>query len=258
MTTGRRCLFVFAHPDDDAFIAGTMCVRLAQGASVDALWLTSGDRFGSGTRREQELGRAMDVIGLGCSHRLLLRLPDLGLIERLDQASDSVAGILDQLRPETIFVTAFEGGHPDHDAANFIAYEAARRARISPEMFEFPLYNGTGRVLHWRWRINRFPESQFPVLHTPLPDEIIFRKYQAMRAYTSQWMFMAPLRLVSSRARMRHPGEPYRLIPEDRNHALPHWTGRPNYERWFNRFMNIGFQDFCRAVVSARSAPRND
>ncbi len=164
----KRYLFLFAHPDDDTFIAGTMKCLIQARAEVHGVWLTSGDYFGKGELREKELANATALLGLPGAQVHLFRFPDLGLIRMLDEAADRVAEVIDKLAPDTIFSTAYEGGHPDHDSANFLAYEGCFRAGRDAELFEFPLYNATGKASRWWWRINGFPPGGPEVLCTIL------------------------------------------------------------------------------------------
>ena len=251
----KTYLFLFAHPDDDALICGTMKMLLDRGAEVHAAWLTSGDFFGQGDKRESELDRATSHLGLAQSRVHLLRFPDLGLVPELERAAEAVTDLMDRVRPQVVLANAFEGGHPDHDSVNFLAYEARARKNIDSELLEFPVYNGTGPVRHWRWRINRFPPGGPEVLYTPLDESAVECKYKIMKAYSSQWMYMVPARLASPRSRLLRQGEPYRRCPDDRDHtARPH-PGTLNYERWFNYFIKISFEDFKEAVKRTRIIP---
>ncbi|MFH0823171.1 MAG: PIG-L family deacetylase [Pseudomonadota bacterium] len=249
-----RYMFLFAHPDDDVFICGTMRALIEAEADLTGVWLTSGGFLGGSEARETELAAAMEVLGLGREGIRLLRLPDLGLVSGLEGYADTLAQVMSETRPDVIFVTAFEGGHPDHDAANFMAFEASARIGIKPRIFEFPLYNGSGPRRHWRWRINRFPDDGVPVFHTPLPGDVLRRKYCIMRKYSSQWMYMIPARLACRRIGEPGTGEPYRLCPPDRDHTVRPHVGTLNYERWFNAFMKIRFSDFQAAVQKVRKS----
>ncbi|MFH0959371.1 MAG: PIG-L deacetylase family protein [Pseudomonadota bacterium] len=248
-----RALFVFAHPDDDVFITGTMKKYILSGLGIRAVWLTSGGYFGGQKRREQELTRAASELGLLSQDYDLLRFPDLGLMNSMNNAALELSAILCDFKPDKIFVTAFEGGHPDHDAANFIVHDASIRSELKCDIFEFPLYNGAGSLLTWRWRINSFPPGGPSPLFQPLQETEINCKYKSMKIYSSQWMYMVPARLTRSRNFLTRHGEPYRLCPSDRDHCIPPHKGRLNYERWFNSFMRVKFTDFARAVKKARS-----
>jgi LmbE family N-acetylglucosaminyl deacetylase len=248
----KKYLFLFAHPDDDAFIAGTMRLLILNHAEVHGVWLTSGDYFGKGEAREKELAEATLLLGLPSPRVLLLRFPDLGLMRMLDQAADAVAELIDRLKPDTIFCVAYEGGHPDHDSVNFLAYEGCFRAGHHAELFEFPLYNATGKAVHWWWRINAFPPGGPEVQYQRLPEDAIEARQRITWAYASQWLYMVPARLASTRTRLSRTGEPFRPCPADRDHTLRPHEGTLNYERWFCAFMKIGFSDFSAAVQRTR------
>ena len=253
--TREKFLFVFAHPDDDVFIAGLMRRLISSGTDTLGVWLTSGGYLGGQKRRENELREATSVLGLPTDHCKMLRFPDLGLIDSMNRASTELAEILRDYQPENIFVTAFEGGHPDHDAANFIVYEARFRSQLHCQLFEFPLYNGSGPFWTWRWRINAFPPGgPATVFQTLTPLEIDCKR-KIMKIYSSQWMYMVPAQLVRSRNVLMNLGEPYRLCPENRDHTIAPHTRKLNYERWFNFFMKIRFRDFSEAVKRTRTFP---
>jgi N-acetylglucosamine malate deacetylase 1 len=245
-------VFLFAHPDDEVFIGGTMKMLLDNGADIHGIWLTSGDFFGGGANREKEHSNAMRVLGLDSGRYHLMRFPDLGLVAELNEAADALAGLLKEIEPDVIFVNAFEGGHPDHDCVNFLAYESSLRAGISPELFEFPLYNGAGSFFTWWWKINSFPSEHPPSLFNPLNKTAVQRKHGMIRSYPTQWLYMGPARLASPQWKLLAVGERYRPCPADRDHAKRPHRGGLGYERWFNFFMKIKFKDYQAAVKNAR------
>jgi LmbE family N-acetylglucosaminyl deacetylase len=248
----KKYLFAFAHPDDDVGIAGTMRLLVRRVAEVHCVWATSGDFFGQGETREAETYEAADVLAMPKSNVHLLKFPDLSLVSKLNEAADAMAELLRVIRPDVILADAYEGGHPDHDSVNFMVVEGSIRAGLTPELFEFPLYNGSGSPLQLGWRLNSFPPGGPTVLHTVLDEDAIQCKYRMMRAHSSQWMFMVPARMACSRSRLCTIGEPYRPFSKDRDYTLPPHGGRLGYERWFNFFMGIRFNDFRKAVISAR------
>ena len=248
-----RFVFVFAHPDDDVFISGIMKMLLIKGIEILGIWLTSGGYLGGQKRREGELTQAMNALELPLNCRRMLRLPDLGLIHSTDKAVSMLAEIFTDFKPQNVFVTAFEGGHPDHDAANFIVYEARFRSKTKCQLFEFPLYNGSGPFWTWRWRINSFPPGGEPTVFQKLTPFEIDRKRKMMKLYSSQWMYMIPARLARSRKDLGKNGEPFRKCPDDRDHTVRPHLGKLNYERWFNSFMKIGFGDYVQSVKENRT-----
>jgi LmbE family N-acetylglucosaminyl deacetylase len=251
---GTKFAFVFAHPDDDVLISGAMKILIDKGCEVHGIWMTSGDFFGNGEQRERELSAAMKPLSIAKENVHLMRFPDLGLTRRLSEAARAVSELLVKIKPDAVLANAFEGGHPDHDSVNFLMYESTHRAAISPQLFEFPLYNGSGPFLHWRWKINGFPNRESPTLYNRLEDRIIDCKHRMMKAYAAtQWMYMIPARLVQSREVLLKQGEPYRKCPADRDHTVRPHPGRLGYERWFNAFMKTRFEDFQAAVFEART-----
>ena len=199
-----RYLFLFAHPDDEVLISGTMKLLVEAGAEVYAAWTTPGDKFVKREIRESELQQSMDILGLDESRIHLLRYSDLGMVAMLEEAAESATSLLSDIKPDIIFANAYEGGHPDHDAVNFLAYESSARLGVTPDLFEFPLYNGTGTFFRWKWRINHFPPGGPAVLHNPLSDDAIRCKNQMMKAYSTQKLWnMVPARLGSPTSKTR-------------------------------------------------------
>ena len=200
MIVKRNFIFVFAHPDDDVFISGLMKRLISSGIETLGVWLTSGGYLGGQEPKRMSCEKPTSVLGLPQDHCEMLRFPDLGLIDSMDGASSKLSEIFRNYKPQNIFVTAFEGGHPDHDAANFIVYEARFRSQLDCQLFEFPLYNGSGPFLTWRWRINSFPpggpETCFPAAY--ITSEIDCKR-KMMKIYSSQWMYMIPAQLARSR-----------------------------------------------------------
>src|SRR3954466_141395 len=123
-------LIVAPHPDDEVLRAATWIHRhpLEQ---VDIVHVTDGSprdlkdakRLGFSTREEyaaarrQELFEAVKLLGItparcaqcgAADQEAFLNLP--AIIERLDS-------LVGELQPRRILAPAYEGGHPDHDAA---------------------------------------------------------------------------------------------------------------------------------------------
>ena len=247
-----KYLFMLAHPDDEVLITGTMKQLLDQGAVLEAAWVTCGEYFGNIETRLAELASVTAILGLKEESIHLLRLPDLGLVSMLNEAADKISELLTSVKPDAIVCNAYEGGHPDHDAINFLAYEASYRAGLKPKLYEFPLYNATGSILYFRWRLNTFPDDGIPVLHNPLSASEIECKLRTIRTYVSQWMYMIPARLAVSRSKLASVGEPCRVCPPDRDHTKRPHEGMLSYERSVNSFMKTKFPDFRKAVEEAR------
>ena len=99
---------------------------------VTAVWLTRGGLHGD--RREAESRRAMELIGLDPREQIFFRLPDGQVLDFMDEIVERLARLFGKVRPASIFVPAFEGGHPDHDAAQLAAAAlSVRRKRGGAE-----------------------------------------------------------------------------------------------------------------------------
>ena len=158
-----------------------------------AAWLTRGGLHGE--RREAESRRAMRLIGLDERRQFFFRLPDGRVLDFMDDIVERLELLFAELEPASVFVPAFEGGHPDHDGAQLAAFTALKRrerkgsrSRISaaaedngltaknaagisakstavlspgrPVLYEFPLYNRAGtRTLN----VGRFIPGTTPV-----------------------------------------------------------------------------------------------
>jgi len=141
MRTAVRILGVFAHPDDEVFVAGgTLAKYAARGAEAMVLSATRGQagqirdasaatRHILGAVREQELRRACAILGVqhvGCLDYMdgALREADFDVLAR------AVGDAIRDFRPDVVITFGEDGayGHPDHvtiSAATTRAFEGA-------------------------------------------------------------------------------------------------------------------------------------
>lgn len=245
----RRVCAVLAHPDDEVFIAGALRRHLEEGARVTGLWITSGDARGGRERREAELSRSLTILGLSPENVGLARLPNQGLLPRVAQTANWLAEKLAACAPQLLYVTAYEGGHIEHDIVNCVTRAAWQAVCPQAVCLEFPLYNRTGPWLTRGWRVNAFPPGRGDVAHVPLERDHLRRKFAMMRAYRSQWMDMLPFRLAMPGWRYARQGEPCAPLPPERDYSISPHPGRLNYERNPGRHC---FADFASAVAALR------
>lgn len=141
-------LSVWAHPDDETFLAGAvMAEAAASGARVVCVTATAGERGTDdpvtwpperlGRIRRRESAAAMAVLGV-TDHRWM-GLPDGGLAA-LDPAGpvSLLQSWIAEVAPDTVLTFGPDGvtGHPDHRAVGAWTTEAWRRT------------GGTARLLH--------------------------------------------------------------------------------------------------------------
>lgn len=138
---GRICVVV-AHPDDEVAFAGLLLadrgrdvhlVHLTDGAPADpwfALQAGCESREAYAALRAHELDEALRVMGLGAARRTSLGARDQEAAMSLASLTRAVASVLGAERPALVITHAYEGGHPDHDAAAFACRAAL--ARLGP------------------------------------------------------------------------------------------------------------------------------
>lgn len=135
----RRLLAVFAHPDDETFLAGgTIARHVADGWEVRLITMTRGEAgrrgpYGDrsteefGAIRETELRAACAVLGVMAVR--VLGLPDKGVGMHKAQAMDAVTEEIARWHPSLVLTFGPDGisGHTDHVATSRIVAAAVQR-----------------------------------------------------------------------------------------------------------------------------------
>ena len=226
-----------------------------------AAWLTRGGLHGE--RREAESRQAMRLIGVEPRNQFFFRLPDGRVLDFMDDIIARLQRLAAELQPASVFVPAFEGGHPDHDGAQLAVAAALSRGRsgagsgaaslkaasvAAPALYEFPLYNRSGaRIL----KVGQFIPAATPVEQTPMKLQDRLLKRQLVDNFPSQRAILWPLTGIRGGPMMVHvQGEPYRQVPRDRDYAIRPHPGRLAYEF----YTAWRFRDF--AEVAARMIKR--
>lgn len=131
-------LVLAAHPDDEilgassVLASGLACVvvHLTDGAPFEPeLWpedraFASREAYARERRREAE--SALALCGVPREHVLSLGCPELRAAWSLLPLCQRFAAIVERYGPDCVLTHAYEGSHPDHDAAAFIAHGALR------------------------------------------------------------------------------------------------------------------------------------
>jgi len=161
---GGRHLFVFAHPDDEFACLEQIRRSVAQGHAITCVYLTDGAYGGQAVEpRIEESRRALARQGVAADSLHFLGaaagIPDGELPSRMRTAYELLCELVSGLeRVTACFVTAWEGGHQDHDASHAIVMAMRRNGRLDAPVQQFSLYNGEG-----------LPGPLFHVMH-PLPS----------------------------------------------------------------------------------------
>ncbi|MBV9150328.1 MAG: PIG-L family deacetylase [Alphaproteobacteria bacterium] len=222
----RRILLLAPHPDDEIVACGIAASRAgAAGARVCVLYLTTGvpapealwpwQRAGHAarvSRRRAEAHAAAALLELEAVR--FLDCPSRQLRHHLDATAAEVERALAECAADALWVTAFEGAHQDHDAANALA--SRFRDRVS--VCEFAAYNFAGGHV----RSNHFPDRRGGDVTIELSAGEAALKKKALACYASE------------RGNLRHVGvarESWRPLPRYDYGAPPH-AGRLFRERF--------------------------
>jgi N-acetyl-1-D-myo-inositol-2-amino-2-deoxy-alpha-D-glucopyranoside deacetylase len=127
-------LGVFAHPDDEALLAGgTLAACAAAGLDVTVVCVTAGELGGDPDTRRAELAASGEALGIARAE--CLGYPD-GELESADEAAlvRELVEMIDE-RPTRLLLTFTPDGlywHPDHLAVHRFAAAAHRLAARRP------------------------------------------------------------------------------------------------------------------------------
>ncbi len=141
-------LFLFAHQDDEFGVFQQILAEKMLGHRVICVYFTTGAPHGKNPdRRNQESLSVLSSLGV---HRddvffagSLLSIDDTHLSEHLQAASEWLDSWLGRLPlVVSVYVAAWEGGHPDHDVLHAIAVQIFHERGMGRLVRQFPLYNG--------------------------------------------------------------------------------------------------------------------
>lgn len=139
-------LTVWAHPDDETYLAGgllaaltdaghrVVCVTATRGEAADPD-ATPDERAALATVRTRELESALAVLGVTEHH--WLDHPDGHLAEvDADESAGRLVRLLDDVRPDTVVTFGPDGftGHPDHRTVSSWADLALRGSAVEPRL----------------------------------------------------------------------------------------------------------------------------
>jgi LmbE family N-acetylglucosaminyl deacetylase len=231
-------LAIFAHPDDETYLAGgTLARYAASGCEVSVVCATFGEagrrgeyaglsREDFGALRRRELEAACAELGvrppifLGCADRALGR-------DCWDLATDEAVRIIRRLRPDVVLTFGPDGvsGHADHVALSQIVTAAFWGAGVparSPHLAATPFQPA---ALYYVLRSAAVPSCCRPREGTsvpPVPTTTIAmggfgeRKLAAARCPRSQWHMQLLTREHTSAIL---------TAPEVFHRAIPAWAG---------------------------------
>lgn len=155
METEQPVLIIAAHPDDETIGAGIWMAR-RDGRRLTIVHVTGGsprnpaDALAAGfeSREEyararlQELHAAVALAGVMPEQCVCLDFVDQEAYLHLPELTERIAELMDRIRPGIVLTHAYEGGHPDHDAAAFAVAQAVKQCESRGRRhYEFTSYH---------------------------------------------------------------------------------------------------------------------
>lgn len=228
-------LVLFAHNDDEFFVAPLLRRETAAGGRVLVAYLTYGSVYGAdSTLRITESRRVLEKMGIRPEDVLLTGL-DAGIFDgeltgKVEPALKSVTAAVQNVAIDRILVPAWEGGHPDHDAAHLVGVALARGRRPGGGLYEYPTYNGRGLPWHFG-RVMEFPDGGADVQRSRISLREGWWAIKCGLSYRSQrrtfvWILPGAMNkyLLARRSLLRR-------VPADRDYRQPPHAGKLFYER---------------------------
>jgi N-acetylglucosamine malate deacetylase 2 len=222
-------LILMAHPDDEIIICGALIQRMKKAIVVfatdgaprdEGFWKEYGSRQAYANIRREEAQRALALAGawpLFLGDRVHGGIADQELFRNLPAAVAALTDIVDETKPDAILVPAYEGGHPDHDAACFVGSVVGRRAAVP--VWESPLYHRGQDRSH---AVQTFPSLSGREREIRVSGEALAIKARMFEIYRSQNLVLEHF----------HPEREIFRPVCDYDFTVPPLPWKLNYELW--------------------------
>lgn len=159
---GLRWLFCMTHPDDEISICAWMRRLVVAGATVYVSWTHSTPV------REAEARAMARRTGIPDERLTFFGMPDGRVCDHLAELKPRFASLMAEVKPDRVVCGAFEQGHIDHDATNFLVNQS-----FSGPIFELPLYYCYADRL---MVVNRFATAPHGELIRTSREEALFKR----------------------------------------------------------------------------------
>lgn len=152
----NHILVISPHPDDESIgCGGTICKHVQEGADVEVVFLTSGEKGGHGRQEEETVKIREEEASMAC------KILDVSNVEFWRQRDGAFAAnhecihrMIQKIRsskPATIYVTHDGEMHPDHQAAAALvksALASVHAAAIQPMVWMYEVWTPIQQIDH--------------------------------------------------------------------------------------------------------------
>ena len=227
----KRVLFLIPHPDDEIVAAATTIAReRAKGVEICGLFMTCGvppadkmwpwerkRRDAKVRQRRDEAEAAAKLLGMEITG--FAPWPSRALKANLAEALAMIRRAVAEKNIDTLWVAAWEGGHQDHDVANFLAAQF----RSDMPVFEFAEYNLSNGQPNWQ----RFSMPNGTETILTLTPEETRAKLALLATYRSEKGNLAAVKVACESYRPL-PAYDYTRPPHDGKLSREwfHWVGK--------------------------------
>jgi LmbE family N-acetylglucosaminyl deacetylase len=180
-------LLIAPHPDDEVLGASAVMrdgpvtvVHVTDGVPP---WVNTGERPAMRSARQAECAQAWRTLAADAA-RLDLGYPDLRAWQSVGQLAETLREVVETSPAKTVFLPAYQRGHPDHDAtylAGALAAESLAGRRI--QWWVYGLY---GLDSSRKLRFGRLPPAEFSAVVDRGEPDLLSIKGQALGQFTSQ------------------------------------------------------------------------
>jgi LmbE family N-acetylglucosaminyl deacetylase len=238
-------LLIAPHPDDEVLGASAVMrdgpvtvVHVTDGVPP---WIDARERPAVRSARRAECAQAWRTLAAD-AECVDLGYPDLRAWQSVDELSGSLREIVEASRAQTVFLPAYQRGHPDHDATYLAGGLAAES--LTGRGVNWWVYGLYGLDSSRRLRFGWLPGSEAPGTVSRGDGGLLSVKGQALRQFTSQlWPDSALDRWLQNPS-------PEQFAP------LPaRWRRIPTGPSFYDEELGFARHGAAAAVVEATFAP---
>lgn len=243
----ERMMVVVAHPDDESFGCGSILAHAAaKGVHATVCCATRGEAGSSAAgggkaalaaRREGELRSAAALLGVG--RVVVLDWEDSGMAGAtndraliaapLEQVADTIAGIVDDIRPDLVVTLDASDGHRDHVCIRDATLLAVERAEWTVERVYLACL---ARSLMQQWvtqlRVADPASDYLELGRLGTPDEDITTVLDSSDHYEMRWRAIKAHASQTSPFEIMPPDLQRSFLATDRlRRVVPPWSSGP-------------------------------